>query len=99
METNELNKELTKVIVPEELRQKMGVPENEIFGIERVGENQVKLTSLGIDENFKKIELPKELEQKLEHIGIKKEYAHIIRTDKDYTMIMLKLPKENAEAC
>ena len=95
----EKNNTLTKVIVPEDLRQKMGVPENEIFGIERVGENQVKLTSLGIDENFKKIELPKELEQKLEHIGIKKEYAHIIRTDKDYTMIMLKLPKENAEAC
>ena len=98
METNELNKELTKVIVPEELRHQMGVAENEIFGIERVGENQVKLTSLGIDENFKKLELPKELEQKLEHIGIKKDYVHFIRTDKDYTMIMLKLPKENAEA-
>lgn len=99
METNELNKELTKVIVPEDLRKHLGVAENEIFGIERVGENQVKLTSLGIDENFKKLELPKELEQKLEHIGIKKDYAHVLRTDNDYTMIILKLPRKNAEAC
>lgn len=99
METNELNKELTKVIVPEDLRKHLGVAENEIFGIERVVENQVQLTSLGIDENFKKLELPKELEQKLEHIGIKKDYAHVLRTDNDYTMIILKLPRKNAEAC
>lgn len=97
METNEENNALTKVVITEELRQKMGIAENEIFGIERIGENQVKLKSLGIDENFKKLEIPKELEQKLDSIGIKKEYAHVIRTDKDYTMIMLKLPKENAE--
>lgn len=94
----EENKELTKVIVPEELRKQIGVAENEIFGIEKIGENTVQLKSLGIDENYQKAEIPKDLAEKLESIGIKKEYAHPIRTPgKDYTMIMLKLPKENAE--
>ena len=98
MQTKEINKELTKLIVPEELRQKMGVPENEIFGIERIADDTVQLTSLGIDENYQKAEIPKDLAEKLEHIGIKKDYAHVIRTDNDYTMLILKLPKENAEA-
>ena len=93
MGTNEEKDKLTTVIVPEELRQQMGIPENEIFGIEEIGENTVKLKSLGIDENYQKAEIPKDLAKKLESIGIKKEYAYPIRTPgKDYTMIMLKLP-------
>lgn len=98
MQTNEVNTAHTKVVITEELRQQLGVPENEVFTLEKIGENQVKLKSLGIDENYKKEELPQILEQKLESIGIKKEYAYVMRTPvRDYTMIMLKLPKENAE--
>ena len=95
MQTKEMKE---RVIVPEELRKKLGVSEDEIFELEKIGENQVILKTTGREERREKIELPKELGQKLNSIGIKSENIQPIRTlGKDYTMIMLKLPKENAE--